>query len=69
MYTIIKDGKPLYVTCTYDVAPNEGGLFCEVYDDEAMDNPIDDFCIHEDELEEHTEEELVRDYILNEFNQ
>lgn len=55
------------------IMDNKRIVFVVIYewvnDDEAMDNPIDDFCIHEDELEEHTEEELVKDYILNEFNQ
>ena len=43
--------KGLYISTTSDVGPNQGGYYCQVYEDEDMENQIDDFCIHPEELE------------------
>ena len=49
--------KGYYISTTPDVGPNQGGYYCQVYDDEDMTNQIDDFCIHPDELEENPDVE------------
>ena len=38
--------KGLYISITPDCDPNEGGYYCQVYDDEDMANQIDD-CSHQ----------------------
>lgn len=43
--------KGYYISTTPDVGPNQGGYYCQVYDDEDLENQIDDFCIHPEELE------------------
>jgi hypothetical protein len=43
-----KNGVKVYVTRTYDVEPNIGGFYCEVYLDENCDHKVDDFCISAD---------------------
>lgn len=40
-----KNGVKVYVTRTYDVEPNIGGFYCEVYLDDNCDHKVDDFCI------------------------
>lgn len=42
-----------YITLTDDCGPNEGGYYCQVYQDQDYSEKIDDFCIHPDELEEN----------------
>ena len=49
--------KGLYISTTPDCGPNEGGYYCQVYEDEEMANQIDDFCIHPAELEENPDVE------------
>ena len=43
--------RNLFISTTPDVYPNEGGYYCSVYSDESMDNQVDDFVIHVDELD------------------
>ena len=43
--------KGFYISTTPDVGTNQGGYYCQVYDDEDMTNQVDDFCIHPEELE------------------
>lgn len=57
--------KDLYISCTEDCEENEGGYFCQVYTDESLDDEIDYFCIHTDELETNTIEDNIRLYIDN----
>lgn len=45
--------RGLYISVVPDCGPNEGGYYCQVYADLGMDDQIDDFCIHPDELEEN----------------
>ena len=42
-----------YISLTPDCDPNEGGYYCQVYEDQDYSEEIDDFCIHPDELEEN----------------
>ena len=42
-----------YISLTPDCGPNEGGYYCQVYQDQDYSEEIDDFCIHPDELEEN----------------
>ena len=42
-----------YISLTDDYGPNEGGYYCQVYQDQDYSEEIDDFCIHPDELEEN----------------
>lgn len=43
--TLTKNGIELYFTFTEDCFPNEGGYFCVVYSDEALNKEIDNFVI------------------------
>lgn len=63
-----KNGVKVYVTRTYDVEPNIGGFYCEVYLDENCDHKVDDFCISADvvnlDLDELYIEKHIRDTII-----
>lgn len=64
-----KNGVKVYVTRTYDVEPNIGGFYCEVYLDENCDHKVDDFCISADvvnlDLDELYIEKHIRDTVIN----
>lgn len=63
-----KNGVKVYVTRTYDVEPNIGGFYCEVYLDESCGHKVDDFCISADvvdlDLDELYIEKYIRDTII-----
>jgi hypothetical protein len=63
-----KNGVKVYVTSTYDVEPNIGGFYCEVYLDENCDHKVDDFCISADvvnlDLDELYIEKHIRDTVI-----
>ena len=63
-----KNGIKVYVTRTYDVEPNIGGFYCEVYLDENCDHKVDDFCISADvvnlDLDELYIEKHIRDTVI-----
>ena len=63
-----KNGVKVYVTRTYDVEPNIGGFYCEVYLDENCDHKVDDFCISADvvnlDLDELYIEKYIRDTVI-----
>lgn len=63
-----KNGVKVYVTRTYDVEPNIGGFYCEVYLDENCDHKVDDFCISADvvnlDLDELYIERHIRDTVI-----
>lgn len=63
-----KNGVKVYVTRTYDVEPNIGGFYCEVYLDENCDHKVDDFCISADvvnlDLDELYIEKHIRDTVI-----
>lgn len=63
-----KNGVKVYVTRTYDVEPNIGGFYCEVYLDENCDHKVDDFCISADvvnlALDELYIEKHIRDTVI-----
>lgn len=65
---ISKNGIKVYVTRTYDVEPNIGGFYCEVYLDESCDHKVDDFCISADvvnlDLDELYIEKHIRDTVI-----
>lgn len=62
-----KQGTTVYVSLCDDVDPNKGGYFCQVYSDEDMQEELDYFCIHPEDLECASVEELVREYVKNEL--
>lgn len=49
--------KGLYISIAPDCGPNEGGYYCQVYEDRDMRDQIDEFCIHPDELAENADVE------------
>lgn len=63
-----KNGVEVYVTRTYDVEPNIGGFYCEVYLDENCNHKVDDFCISADvvnlDLDEFYIEKYIRDTVI-----
>lgn len=44
----INETESLYVSFTDDCEPNEGGFYCEVYNE--LDEEVDDFVIHKEDL-------------------
>ena len=55
----------VWVSCTEDCDENKGGYFCEVYDDENMDNRIDYFCVHPEDCDcsnYESVEKFIREY-------
>lgn len=64
-----KNGVKVYVTRTYDVEPNIGGFYCEVYLDENCDHKVDDFCISAGvvnlDLDELYIEKYIRDTVIS----
>ncbi len=61
--TKTKKGTKVYVTSTEDCDENEGGLYCQIYADSELENELDDFCIHKDELENNTFERIAKEYV------
>ena len=63
-----KNGVKVYVTRTYDVEPNIGGFYCEVYLDDNCDHKVDDFCISADvvnlDLDQLYIEKHIRDTVI-----
>lgn len=63
-----KNGIKVYVTRTYDVEPNVGGFYCEVYLDDNCDHKVDDFCISADvvnlDLDQLYIEKHIRDTVI-----
>lgn len=51
-----------YVTFKEDVAPNEGGFYCQIYDDINLENEIDNFVISKEIA--YKAEEYAREYVL-----
>ena len=58
-----KNGVKVYVTRTYDVEPNIGGFYCEVYLDESCGHKVDDFCISADVVDLDLDELYTEKYI------
>lgn len=64
-----KAGQIVYVSYIPDCEPNDGGLYCETYSDQWCDNKIDDFCIHPEDCNCESVEEVekyIQDYYRNE---
>lgn len=55
--------KDFYITYTKDCCENKGGYFCQVYTDSMLDNEIDNFCIHENELVNNSIKDIIKLYI------
>ena len=55
----MKYGK-VWIGCIPDCDENEGGYFCEVWDDEYMNNRIDYFCIHPEDCDCNNPEEVKK---------
>lgn len=62
---ISKNGVKCYVTRTYDVEPNIGGFYCEVYLDENCDLKVDDFCISADVVDLNLDALYIEKHIQN----
>lgn len=58
------DYRGLVIDCIDDCGENTGGYFCEVHRADTLDDRIDFFCIHPEELSENSDEEFwIREYI------
>jgi hypothetical protein len=56
--------RGLVISLTDDCEENTGGYFCEVHQPDVLDDRIDYFCIHPDELSENPDIEFwIRNYI------
>lgn len=55
----------LYITFCDDCDKNIGGYFCQIYNDENLENEIDNFVIPKDECygDLSKAEEFAKDYI------
>lgn len=60
-----KRGTIVYVTSTEDCDENKGGLYCQIYADPELNNELDNFCIHKEELEQSTFNQLAREYVAS----
>jgi len=57
----------VFVSLCDDIGENEGGYFCQVYDDEDMENEINYFVIHKEDLEKsllEKEDKYIIDFVL-----
>ena len=54
-----KDGYILYVTFCRD----GNGYYCQVYTDDTLDNEVDNFCIHDDELQYNSERDIAEQHV------
>ena len=43
------NGQIFLISPIEDCEPNEGGLYCEIYENDYMGDPIDNFVVHEGE--------------------
>ena len=55
----MKHGK-VWIGITPDCEENLGGYYCMVYNDEEMENQIDDFCIHPDDCDCTNDKEVEK---------
>ena len=54
----------LYITYMPDDGPNTGGYYCQVYEDDTMEDFVDDFCVFAFELDaEHDIEMRIQEVI------
>ena len=54
----------LYITYMPDDGPNTGGYYCQVYEDDTMEDFVDDFCVFAFELDaEHDIEMCIQEVI------
>lgn len=62
--------RGFYISRTKDCDENEGGLFCQVYvGDNCLSDEIDNFCLHQEELRNYSEEYLIEKYINDRFDE
>jgi hypothetical protein len=57
----------VFVSLCDDIGDNKGGYFCQVYDDEDMENEINYFVIHKEDLENcllEKREKYIIDFVL-----
>ena len=60
-----KKGTDVWVALVDDVDENEGGFYCEVYEDPWCDSDrIDDFCIHPEDVDCSNDSEVTA-YVCN----
>lgn len=56
--------RGLVIDCIDDCNENAGGYFCEVHRADVLDDRIDYFCIHPEDLSENPDVEFwMREYI------
>lgn len=60
-----KNGVDVWVTCCYDVEPNIGGYYCQIYIDENCDRELDSFTIPSEIVEKHEVDKFIEGYIEN----
>lgn len=58
-----KNGRTVYVTCTYDCEPNIGGFYCQIYLNEDCDHDVDNFTISADIVNAGLDVQYIRDYV------
>lgn len=63
MVSGIKDGKKVYISFCEDCDINKGGYYCQVYDNEDMDNEIDNFVIQAEDVAVGLTDKMVEDYL------
>lgn len=63
MVSGIKDGKKVYISFCDDCDINKGGYYCQVYDNEDMDNEIDNFVIQAEDVAAGLTDKMVKDYL------
>lgn len=64
MNEIMLNYRGFYITACEDVSPNEGGYYCQVYDDEDMNYEVDNFVVRNGE----DWEEMAKAHIDIELN-
>ena len=63
MVSGIKDSKKVYITFCDDCDINKGGCYCQVYDNEDMDNEIDNFVIDIEDVKNGELDARIQDYL------
>lgn len=58
--------KGFYISRTNDCDENIGGLFCQIYTESNFDREIDNFCIHNNEMDNI--EGFIKKYIDSHYD-
>lgn len=58
-----KRGNTYYVTFTDDCEDNVSGYFCQVYEDEDLEEEISYFVLHKEDIDKYGIDELVQNNV------